>query len=450
VSESPFKIDIVGLLAERRIGRFHFEIIGLCALAMFVDGFDTQILNYAAPAIARSMLVNPAALGKVFSYGGIGSLIGILGAAPLADRIGRKPVMIGSLVFFAIFTLAMAWAQTVTELAIIHLVCGIGLGSLMPSALALGAEFMPRKYRITLTVIIWFGFSLGSGIAGPVAIYVLHDQRWPYIFMFGALVPVAVLPILWTALPESPLLIVRQGEAANPRIRATLIRISRRYDRLRTNDFFSSEHHEPGFPVWDLFREGRAPVTAFVWIMFFTSLMTIFFVNAFLSSVLGNARLSESGAATVAVLTQLGGIVGGLAIAFTADRVNRYMTLAAAFFLGAVAIVLMGAAGTGYLVGVTTILAGLFALGTQNAANAVVAASYPTAMRATAIGWALGIGRNGQIVAPILAADLVSLRLSTAHVLYIIALPGLVAAAAALFIAILGRRLRAQPDPATA
>lgn len=415
---------------------------------MFVDGFDTQALSAAAPAIARSMVVHPGALGTVFAYGNFGILIGILASAPLADRVGRKSVIIGWLIFFGIFTFIMAWAETVTQLALVRFVCGIGLGALIPGALALCAEFMPRKYQMTLTMITWFGFVLGSGVAGPVATYVLHDQRWPILFIFGALVPVAILPILWTALPKSPLVIVHQGEAANARIRATLIRISRRYDRLRTNDFFSSEPRGPGFPVWLLFRDGRAPMTAFIWIMFFTSLMTIFFVNAFLSSVLGNAGLSESSAVTVAALTQLAGILGGFAIAFAADRLDRYMVLAVAFFLGSAALVLMGAAGKGSLLGGATILAGLFALGTQNAANAIVTVSYPTSMRATGIGWALGIGRNGQIIAPILATSLVAMRLSTSHVLFIIALPGVVAAVAALYIAILRRHLVARSDTA--
>ncbi|HUZ74418.1 MAG TPA: MFS transporter [Stellaceae bacterium] len=441
VAESPFKIDIAAILAGRRVGRLQFEIVGLCALVMFVDGLNSQTLIHAAPTIARSMLLNPGALGPAFTYGGFGSLIGILAAAPLADLIGRRPVILGGMVAAALFTLITAWAGTVTQFAVIRFLAGLGLGAVMPAALALAAEFMPRRHRITLTLLVWLGFSIGSGLAGPFTSYVVPIYGWPVVFITGAAMPVIALPVLWTALPESPLFLVRMGESANLRIRATLIRISRRYDRLRTNEFFSSERSERGFPLVLLLRGGRALITALLWVMFFSSLVTIFFVNNLLPSVLNNAQLSENAASTIAAIAQFGGLAGGVAIAWAADRFDRYLVLAGAFLLGAISIVALGTAGrAGLGVGLALICAGFFALGVQYAANAVAAASYPTAMRASGVGWAIGLGRNGQIVAPTIAAMLVSLKLATSHTIYLLAFPGLIAAAAALVIAFSGRR----------
>ena len=236
-------------------------------------------------------------------------------------------------------------------------------------------------------------------------------------------------------------MLVRTGESANLLIRATLVRISRRYDRLRTNEFFSSEQRERGFSLMLLFREGRAAITVLLWVMFFTSFVTLLFVDTLLPSVLNNTPLSEDSASIIAAIARFAGLAGGVGVAWAADRFDRYLVLAGAFFLGAIAIVALGAAGSaGLVVGMALIAAGFFAVGAQNATNAVAAASYPTAMRACGAGWAIGLGRNGQIFAPTLASMVVSMRLSTSHTIYILALPSLVAAAAAFAIAFSGRR----------
>ncbi len=441
MAESPFKIDIAAILAGRRVGRIQFEVVGLCALVMFMDGLNSQTPPYAAPAIARSLLVVPDALGPAFTYGVFGTLLGILVAAPLADWVGRRPVILAGTVIATLFVLITAWVETAMQLAVIRFLAGIGLGAIMPGALALAAEFMPRRHKVTLTVLVWLGFSIGSGLAGPFTGYVLRIYNWPVVFITGAILPMIMLPVLWTALPESPLFLVRGGESGNQRIRATLIRISRRYDRLRTNEFFSSEHRERGFSLVLLFCEGRALITVLLWVMFFTSLVTVFFVNNLLPNVLDNARLSEDAAATIAALSQFGGLAGGLVLAWAADRYDRYLVLAGALFLGAIAIAAIGAAGgAGLGVGIALIAAGFFALGAQNAAVAVAAASYPTAMRACGVGWAIGVGRTGQIIAPALASMLIAMKLSTSHAVYLLATPGLVAAVAALVIAFSGRR----------
>jgi MFS transporter, AAHS family, 4-hydroxybenzoate transporter len=441
MAESPFKIDIAAILAGRRVGRFQLEIVGLCALVMFLDGLNSQFLVHAAPAIAAAMVLNTAALDPALTYGGAGVLVGILVAAPLADRFGRRPVILGGTVVAAIFTLITAWIDTVTQLAAIRFLAGLGLGAIMPAALALAAEFMPRHSRVTLTVLVWLGFAIGARASGPFTAYELGVYGWPGVFATGAIMFGIALPVLWTALPESPLLLVRAGESANLRIRATLIRISRRYDRLRTNEFFTSERLEPGVPLRLLFREGRAAVTLLLWVMFAAGLAAVYFVDDLLPSALDNARLSEDAAANIVSLTQFAGIAGAVVVAWFADRFDRYLVLAVAFLLGAAAIVALGAAGdAGFEVGIALVAAGFFVAGVQNAATAIAAASYPTAMRASGTGWAIAIGRIGQFAAPTLASAVLGLGLATGPTIDILAVPVFIAVAAALAIAVSGRR----------
>ena len=446
-ANSLLNVDVAEIIAARRVGRFHFEIVALCALAMLVDGYDTQAAGFTASSIARAFALKPAELEPVFAAGGLGSLLGMLVLAPLADRVGRKRVIIGSMLLFGASSFATAFADSLTQLIAIRFVTGLGLGGVVPAALALAAEFMPRRHKITMTMIAWCGFSLGSAAAGPVTASIVQADRWSAVFLLGGLLPLITVPILWTALPESLLMLTRRGDRETSLIRATLMRISRRYDFLRVTQFFSSERHDRGFPVLLLFRDGRAPITALLWIMFFMSLLAVFILTSWMPAVLHNSGLSQDRAFLVSGLASLGGIAGGFVVAPLADRLNRHMILAAGFLLSAMLIATIAVAGTATpLVAAIALLAGGLAVGTQNAANAVVAASTPTTLRATGIGWALGMGRMGQIAAPLVAGTLLALHWRSNHVLAFVALPSLVAAAASLLIGLSRRRFGDEPD----
>ncbi|HZT51766.1 MAG TPA: MFS transporter, partial [Stellaceae bacterium] len=317
---------------------------------------------------------------------------------------------------------------------------GLGLGGVVPSALALAAEFMPKRSRIMLSLVAWYGFAVGSGVAGPIAFYTLRDHRWPVVFVLGGLMATVLIPVLWTLLPESLLVLIRRGEQADMQIRAGLIRLSRRYDRLRVSEFVTSERPERGLPVAMLFRHGRAPATALLWIVFFAGLVTVFFVNAWLPAVLKREDYSETLATVIAAAVQVAGIAGGFAVCYVAQRFDRHLALGAGFLLTALAIAALGLVSNPLMVAGMVLLVGLFALGAQNAATAIAAASYPSAMRATGVGWALGVGRNGQLVSPLLGGYLVLLKWEAHHLLMLVAIPAFVAAAAALALAWTGRR----------
>ena len=243
-------------------------------------------------------------------------------------------------------------------------------------------------------------------------------------------------------------MLTRRGERAVPEICATLMRISKRYDFLHTTEYVSAEPAERGFPLLRLFDKGRTPVTALLWLAFFMNLMAVFLLNGALPSVFATAGLSEDTAPVVGALAQIGGIVGGLVVASYADRFNRYAVLAAGFLLSALSIAVLGLAGTLAPIAVLGVIAAVFfTMGAQNAVSAVVASSYPTAILATAIGWALGVGRIGQITAPLAGGMLQSLHWGVSHLLYLYALPGLVAAAAAFLIARPQRRVGLAPQP---
>jgi AAHS family 4-hydroxybenzoate transporter-like MFS transporter len=199
--------------------------------------------------------------------------------------------------------------------------------------------------------------------------------------------------------------------------------------------FINSEKKEKGFPVALLFREGRARITLLLWVMFFMNLLALFFLNSWLPTVLHKAGLPQHLAIVIAALLHFGGIAGGLAIAPLCDRFNPYVVLAFAYILSGTFIAGIGISRNVALFAMaTTFFAGFFTFGAQNTANAIAATRYPTAMRSSGIGWALGIGRIGQIVGPLIGGFLLSLQWGTTQILYVIAIPSVVAATAAFFL----------------
>jgi MFS transporter, AAHS family, 4-hydroxybenzoate transporter len=436
---APF-VDVADLIDRQEIGRFQIRVLLLCAAAMFVDGFDTQAIGYVAPALSAALAVKPAALGMVFAAGGLGAIIGGLGLAPYADRVGRKPVIVGSMLFFAVCTLLIAMANTVPQLMWMRFAIGLGLGGVVPNALALSAEYMPRKFRVTLVLMTWLGFSVGSGVAGPVAAHILESHSWRAVFLFAGILPVLLAPLLIWSLPESLQSLAQRGVAGG-RIARTLARMNPRLVFPETARFSNSETRPQGFPVALLFREGRAPITLLLWVMFFMNLLAIFFLNSWLPTVLHKAGLPQHLAIVIAALLHFGGIAGGLAIAPLCDRLNPYLVLACAYILSGTFIAGIGLAGNKAMFAVAaTFFAGFFTFGAQNSANAIAATRYPTAMRSSGIGWALGIGRTGQIVGPLIGGLLLSLKWGTSEILYVVAIPSVVAATAAFFLSGSSRR----------
>jgi AAHS family 4-hydroxybenzoate transporter-like MFS transporter len=433
-------VDVAELIDRQLVGRFQISVLLLCAAAMFVDGFDTQAIGYVAPALSAALAVKANALGLVFAAGGLGAILGGLVCAPYADRVGRKPVIIGSMLFFAVSSLLISKANTVPQLMWMRFAIGLGLGGVVPNALALSAEFMPKKFRVTLVLLTWLGFSFGSGLAGPIAAYILRSHSWRDVFLFGGILPILLAPLLIWRLPESLQGLTQRGVSGR-KISATLVRMNPTLTLSEPARFFSSERKEKGFPVALLFREGRARITLLLWVMFFMNLLALFFLNSWLPTVLHKAGLPQHTAIVIAALLHFGGIAGGLAIAPLCDRLNPYLVLSAAYIMSGSFIATIGLAGNKTLFAMAaTFCAGFFTFGAQNSANAIAATCYPTAMRSSGIGWALGIGRTGQIVGPLIGGFLLTLQWQTSEILYLIALPSVVAATAAFFLSDPSRR----------
>ena len=419
-------IDPAEVLDRSRIGPLQIRVFVLCTLALVMDGFDVQALGYAAPALRRELGLDATALGSVFSAANFGVLLGSVGFSVVGDRIGRRPVLVWMTLFFGAITLATAQAQTVTQLFWLRLVGGIGLGSIMPNATALVGEFSPAGRRVTLMMCITVGFTGGAAIGGFIAAALIPAFGWRSVFYFGGVIPLAVGALMAIALPESiQFLVVRRRQL--DKVGRWLKAIDPQITLDAHTEFVAHERRRVGAPFVHLFTEGRAAATVLLWIVNFMNLLNLYALSNWLATVVGGMGYDNRTAVLVSTTLQVGGVAGAFGLAWLISRRGFMMTMTGGFAIATVTIFTIGQPGVSLALLVALIfVAGWCVVGGQGGLNAVEATFYPTDLRSTGIGWALGIGRAGAIVGPYVGGMLITNQWTTQQLFMAAAVPALI------------------------
>jgi AAHS family 4-hydroxybenzoate transporter-like MFS transporter len=419
-------INIPELLANSTIGPLQKRVFILCALCLIIDGFDVQAMGYVAPALVPDWKIDRSALGPVFAAANFGVLIGSLVFSTIADKIGRRPVLVGATLFFAVMTLATAYAQNIDQLFWLRLVAGIGMGCIIPNATALVGEFSPAARRVTLMMTITVGFTAGAAIGGFVAAWMIPLWGWRSVFLFGGAVPLVIGLAMVVSLPES-----LQFLAVRRRRLDLLARWLTKLDPTIRVDastvYIANEESRGGVPFVHLFRDGRGLVTVLLWVINFMNLLNLYSLANWLPTVVAGMGYDTRTAVLVGTILQVGGTIGTFGLAWLISRGGFVPMLVATFAVATASISLIGSPGISLaLLFVIVFIAGWCVVGGQPGMNALAATFYPTYLRTTGVGFALGIGRIGAIVGPYIGGRMMAAQWTNQQLFWAAAVPAFI------------------------
>ena len=425
---------------------FLYVVLGLVALLLVTDGFGTQAMGFVAPVIGKAWALKKGAIAGAITMGLVGVMIGACGVTPLADRIGGRRILIACALAYGLLMAATALVKDLPSLTWMRFFTGVALGGAMPTGIALVSEYSPTRLRATLVTVAVCGFSIGGALGGFAATMLIGRFGWPAVFVAGGIAPILLAPLLWLWLPESlpQVLIGKAGALAM----ASVGKIAPRWTPGAAPASGDVTHHAP---VVGLFQDGNAGATVLIWVLYFMNLMVLYTLSNYLPTIITGAGMTMGAANAATSFYQLAGVPGALVCSYLCDRVGTRLILPIVFLGTSVFCFLIGAAGhnPGLVVGAAS-AAGRFVVGGQAGANAFVGNFYPSHVRATGIGWALGIGRLGTILGSYVIGLLLAAG-AEAHTLFeICAVPGLFAAVAIWLVARKGAAARRAPVPAQA
>ncbi|KWT83552.1 MULTISPECIES: MFS transporter [unclassified Variovorax] len=429
-------VDAATAIDQAPFGRAQKRIVFLCALIAMLDGFDTQVVAFVAPVLAARWGVPVSSFGPVFGAGLAGLMLGALVFGPAADRFGRRRVIMATTAIFGLFTLLTPWADSPATLLILRLLTGLGLGGAMPNIIALTAEYAPARSRATLISLMFCGFPLGAVLGGFLAARMIPSLGWESTFWLGGALPLLLLPALFVWLPESiRLLAARRTPDAT--LRALLVPILGAERAAQVHFKRSETQPQQGMSVMQLFGGQRTAQTLLLWAVFFMNLLVLYFLVNWLPALLRQAGVPLDKAIVSTALLNLGGIAGALMFARLIDRLGPYRVLLAAYVAAGLATFAIGRMTQAEFPALMAMVfvAGFCVIGAQISINALASGLYPTEIRSTGVGWALGVGRAGSIVGPVVGGMLVGTGVALESLFAVAALPAWTAAVAVALLA---------------
>ncbi len=400
-------LDVVALIETRPIGPRQWTVIGLCAFVAMLDGLDLQSIGLAAPAMGAQLHIAPQAFGVVFSAALAGLALGAFLLGPLADRVGRKRVLVAATFCFGVFTLATANAGSLPELLTCRFLTGFGLGGAMPSFISLGSEYVAKTRRTAVVSLLWAGFPLGGVVGGLLGSRIIPAYGWQSIFLVGGVLPILLSIILAIALPESVSFLVATGKS-HDRIGRTLRRIFPDVTTTGETRFELIREIAPRATVLELFASGRAAGTLLLWAGFFFAFMILVTNSSWSPILLRRVGIAAEQSALALALYNFGSLFGSAAAGMLLNRFGILRVLPPTLTLGALAYAMVGWSAPSF--GSVMIAEGLFGLLLGCASSGLIALSaiyYPVAIRSTGVGWATGMGRLGSFVGPLAVGQMV-------------------------------------------
>lgn len=422
-------MNIQNFLNEHPFSKLQYSVFFFTFLIAFFDGYDTAVIGYIAPSLLQEWGMGKAALAPVLSAALLGLAIGAMTFGPIADRFGRKRVLILSVMIFSLGTVISAFVVNLWQLEVLRFITGLGLGAAMPNAVTLMSEYSPKQKRSIIVNTMFCGFPLGAALGGFIAAFLIPHFGWRSTLLFGGTIPLILSFFMIFYLPESVRFLVRKAHVGTTqKMLSILQKIHPSAAKVRhfslDEGMIVTKHKGLQLVLSQYYWRG----SLLLWIAYFMGLVIFYGVMNWMPTLFKEANMPGELGSIVTGLFALGGL-GAIGNGWLMDRFNG--TLLIAFFsaLTAISVALIGvfiSMPLAILIG-TILFAGIVMNTAQSSLPALAANFYPTEGRTTGVSMMLGIGRFGGIAGSFLVAFLIREDLSIESIFYVLALPAVIA-----------------------
>lgn len=419
------------IIDHARLKPIHWRVILLSALIIIFDGYDLVIYGVALPKLMQEWQIDTITAGFLSSVALFGMMFGAIIFGSLSDKLesygfSRKKLIVLCILLFSGFTLLCGYASNPQSFAIFRFLAGLGLGGVMPNVIALMTEYAPKKLRATLVSLMFSGYAVGGMCSALLGMWLVPQFGWKIMFLLGG-IPLLLLPIIWLLLPESIDYLVRRNKTEQA------LKILKQIDHAihidtQTQIHLNQENQQGSqSPVKDLFTENRGPITLLFWGSVFMALVLVYALGNWLPKLMVEAGYDLSTSLFFLFALNIGGMLGAIFGGYLADRFNLAKVLCTLFASGAIALVLLSLHLPTFILYICIAVAGAASIGGQILLLAYMSQFYSSNIRATGLGMALGVGRLGAILGPILCGWLLSLSLPLTYNFIALAIPCVIA-----------------------
>lgn len=421
-------MNIKTLIDEGPVSRLQIGVIGICFVLNMLDGFDVLAISFTAPSISDEWGIQPATLGVVFSAGLIGMTLGAMFIAPQTDVIGRRAMVLISLVVTSVAMFLTGAVTSLWQLIVLRGIAGLGIGSMLASLTSMSAEYSPLRRRNLAITFVSTGYPVGATIGGVCAAWIIPEYGWRAVFYTGGVLTALMIPIVLLFLPESLHFLIEKQP------KGSLQKLNRILDKLKQPELKELPQVDPSKlqtrpSVRSLLTTDRTRSTLLLWLAFFMCFMTLYFLLSWIPKIVVDAGLALEKGIYTGIAFNLGAFVGVVLLGYLSDKKGLRPLIYWFLIFGVVFMLAFGfSPAVVSLLLILSLLLGFFVDGGFAGLYAVAARIYPTEIRTTGVGWAIGAGRTGAIAGPYLGGVMIGLGWSVSTYFIVFAIPLMIAA----------------------
>ncbi|MGY4113352.1 MFS transporter [Aeribacillus sp. SP014] len=424
-------LSVKNFLDASKFNRFHTVLLLWGLFTISFEGYDLVVYGTVVLVLSKEWELSPIQAGIIGSYGLFGMMFGSIILSLLADKFGRKPLIIISIIIFSLATTISGFVDNATLFSWCRFLAGIGFGGALPSVISLLTEYIPKSSKNKAITLALCGNQVGGILAPLVGVLFITSFGWRPVLWFSV-IPLFIIPFMLKSLPESPQFLIRKGKLDD--LERTLRKIDPDYKKQLIETEQEPEMKTEKIPFIGLFQNKLALPTILFCIVYFMGLLMIYGLNTWLPKLMETAGYPLISSLGFAIFLNGGALLGTIIIGILADRRGSKALITGLYILGAVCLALLGIKSNIFFLYLLIAIAGVCTMGNQSLLNAFVSQYYPAHVRSTGVGLANGVGRLGGMVGPTLGGMLLSLKAPIGICFIAFAAPGICAALALLLV----------------